>query len=110
MNNQKNSLVFNQNKKTLQTNKNKCHGYKKSENISSQGFVVFPVSLCKKLQGFVDVVLAQSLMEKKRRHLSFIAMHSHFLQEIQTGRFGERLSDTQDEAQVNTALYHSYII
>lgn len=62
----------------LRTNKNECHGYYKSEHVSSQGFIVFSISLCKELQGFVDVVLAQSLMEKKRRNLSFVSMHTHF--------------------------------
>lgn len=90
----------------LQTNKNERHGYNKSEKVSSQGFIVFPISLCKELQGFVDVVLAQSLMEKKRNS-SFLSMHSHSPWVIQTRRSGKRRSDTQYEAQVNTAVYHS---
>lgn len=72
----------------LQTNKNERHGYNKSEKVSSQGLIVLPVPLCKELQSFVDVVLAQSLVEK-RRNLSFISMHSHFPWAIQTRRFGE---------------------
>lgn len=62
----------------LQTNKNEGHGYNKSENVSSQRFVVFPISFCEELQGFVDIVLAQSLMGKKRINLSLISMHNHF--------------------------------
>lgn len=63
----------------LHTDENECHGDHKSEEVSSQGLVVFPIALCEELQSFEDVVLAQGLMGKKRRHLSFLSMHSHFL-------------------------------
>jgi len=64
-------------------------GYNKSEKVSSKGLIVLPISLCKELQSFVDVVLAQSLMEK-RRNSSFISMQTHFPWAIQTRRFGEK--------------------
>lgn len=64
--------------RTLRTNKNECHGYNESENVSSQRLIVFPISFCKELQGFVDVVLAQRLTGRKRRVSSFISMYDHF--------------------------------
>lgn len=49
----------------LHTYQNERHCDHKGEQISTQGFIVFAVSLCKELQAFEDVVLAQSLIEKK---------------------------------------------
>lgn len=55
------------NTRKLHTDENECHGYHKSEEVPSQGLVVFPIALCEELQSFEDVVLAQSLMGKKEK-------------------------------------------
>lgn len=91
----------------LHTDENECHGDHKSEEVSSQGLVVFPIALREELQSFEDVVLAQGLMGKKEKTFVISVYAQSFSLGDSEKKIWERLSEAQCEAQVNTAAHHS---
>ncbi len=82
----KSKCVFGLNSSVQQpTNEDEGEADAEGQDITSERFIVFPITLCKETQPWIDVVLTQSL--ESHHHISLNSFQLLFVEKDLTSKF-----------------------